>query len=114
MRIELQRHFDRMKSLAAYPDGTLIDRGPGRAPWARVVPIRCPICRDVFYTFGPLDHSDNPVIEQNDPQPPRGCGMRQTCGHPQCHKAEQNFQYRRHSAIRAGYSPNTAAPAASR
>ena len=79
---ETQAWHDACVAKFASPDGTV--ETIGGKDWARMHPMRCP-CGRVFYGWAPLDNPPAPY--QLDPGP----GQRQTCGHPFCHKAEEDF-----------------------
>lgn len=81
---ETQAWHDECVARFATPDGT-IEIHNGR-DWARMRPMICPVCRNTFYGWTPLE---NPLPARVvDPGKP---GTRQTCGHPFCYKAENEY-----------------------
>ena len=64
-------------------------------PFARNHPKVCPICGVVFYAFKPVDAIWQAYQVDPMPGPKDACGVRETCGHPACGKAEDELQFRR-------------------
>lgn len=90
---EIQAAADAAVAAFAQPDGTV--EVINRKDWARCHPIICPWCKQVFYGWKPLDADWPGFLE--DPEPKKGDRVmqRRTCGHPLCHKSEQNHQFNR-------------------
>ena len=70
--------------------------------FARNHPKVCPCCGTVFYAWKPVAAIWQAY--QVDPMPGHkdACGVRETCGHPACEKAESDGQFRRRPVAAAG------------
>ena len=81
--MSLQEHNDECAARYAQPDPKRREIN-GRT-WSRTLPIRCPICRNIFFAWelAGNDHWDNPMVS------PAGSDHREVCGHPLCREAEQ-------------------------
>lgn len=84
-----QDWFDHLKGISASPN---LDTG-------RNLGKRCPWCHDVFFTYQTPGKERQPY--QSEPEPRNGMGARETCGHPQCHDAEDTHQFQRRLVFRA-------------
>jgi hypothetical protein len=81
---------------------------------------RCPICHDIFYTYQVEGEEKEPYRIDPDIilQGPAGfstteIGARETCGHPHCWEAEEDYQFRRRLQWRKEHlvgSPGAPAP----
>jgi len=58
----------------------------------------CPFCRDVFWGYQVEGQEVEPY--RIDPDPIDGNGTRETCGHPLCHDAEDDYQFQRRRGFR--------------
>ena len=80
---ETQAWRDACVARFAHPDPEV--RTIAGRDWARVRPMRCPSCGRGFYGWQDLASFHEPWAVDSAP------GQRQTCGHPLCHKAEEDF-----------------------
>lgn len=96
MNRQVQQFNDERAARYATPDNCQV-RFNGRY-FTRNHPKVCAICGRVFYAFKPVG-ADWPAY-QVDPHPMPGdtCGVRATCGHPACEKAEDELQFKRRLA----------------
>lgn len=88
---ETQAWHDACVARFAIPDPEV--RTIAGRDWARIRPMRCANegCGRIFYAWTDIDTLHQP--NQVDPAP----GARQTCGHPFCHRVEEE------RAFKAGY-----------
>jgi hypothetical protein len=70
----------------------------GTVAFVRDQPMICPWCQDVFFGYRREDRPIQQCFEDREPR--AGMGMRLTCGHPKCHEAEDDHQWRRRRAFR--------------
>ena len=82
---ETQARHDECVAKFAQPDPEV--RTIAGRDWARVRPMKCPTCTHIFYGWTPLDSPAPPYQVDDAP------GQRQTCGHPLCHKAEEDHAF---------------------
>jgi len=92
----LQDHFDAQKARFASPGTERLERD-GKV-FIRNLGKRCPWCRDVFFAYQVEGHERQPY--QIDSDPDYGNGARETCGHPMCHDAEDDYQFARRKGFR--------------
>ena len=92
----LQDHYDAQKARFAAPGTERLERGG--LVYVRNLGKRCPWCRDVFFAYQVEGHERQPY--QVDPEPQDGNGVRETCGHPKCHDAEDMRQFERRREAR--------------
>jgi len=83
---------DEQKTKWATPDHTEVLRN-GKV-FTRSLAKRCPMCKDVFWTYQQLGHEQPPY--QEDLMPEHGKGQRETCGNPKCGDTEQQIQFEIH------------------
>ena len=91
-----QAHFDAQKAKFATMGEERIERH-GRI-YVRNLAKICPFCRDVFWTYQVEGQEREPY--RIDPDPIDGNGTRETCGHPLCHDAEDDYQFQRRQGFR--------------
>lgn len=96
--LEQQIWTDHLKGLCASPDATRCEERDGGV-FVRTLGKRCPICRDIFYAYQREGRERQPYLVDVDP--PEGRGVRETCGHPKCHDAEDHYQWQRRMGFRA-------------
>ena len=94
---EQQDWHDRLKGMFSVPDPTAREVREGGV-FVRTLGKRCPICRDVFFSYQREGHERQPYLVDVDP--PEGKGARETCGHPKCHDAEDHYQWQRRLGFR--------------
>lgn len=85
---ERDRWYAHLVDLSSLPvtDGKTI----GGKRWARTREIICPQCGTIFYGY----QQEGARYGRNQPEPSDGRSARQTCGHPMCHDAEHDMQFR--------------------
>jgi hypothetical protein len=70
----------------------------GERVFVRDLGKRCPWCGHVFFSYQVEGHEQEPY--KVDPNPYQGRGVRETCGHPKCHEAEDSYQFKRRQDFR--------------
>ena len=98
MTTPVQRFNDERAARYLRPDDALILFN-GRH-FQRNHPKVCPTCGTVFYAYKPVDAVWPPHCVDPEPMPGNQCGVRETCGHPHCEKAEDEHQFQRRKAWR--------------
>lgn len=95
---DLQAWRDACANALAYPDEEVLVQPDGKE-FARIRARLCAICGSTWYGYVrlPYDYEppridDDPVLVDGVPQ-----GLRGTCGHPLCHKAESDRQWMRNT-----------------
>lgn len=83
---ERQEWHDKLVARFAQPDEEV--RVIAGRDWARVRPMYCANCGDLFYGWTPLDVPLPSYVKESGPD------ARQTCGHPFCFKADNERAYR--------------------
>ena len=83
-------------------------RQEGGHVYTRSLGKRCPHCPNEFFTYQAEGKEREPY--RVDPNPPNGQGVRETCGHPECHEREDHYQFTR----RVGFQADAAASRAAR
>lgn len=98
MRMSQQAFNDARVAAKAKPDPTVrVEMG---REWSFTLAKRCPQCGATFYAMQPLDAPMEPGRFDPEPKPGDPCGVRDTCGHPGCEKAEDEYQFKRRLAWR--------------
>jgi hypothetical protein len=85
------------RELFAQPDIT--PRRVGEKVFTRTLGRICPHCGRTFYAYQAEGNEQQPYRIEVDPL--GGIGMRETCGSPICHEAEDHLQFERRKAWRA-------------
>lgn len=87
-----QFNDERAARYAAPSDAVAMFSG---VPFARNHPKVCACCGVVFYAWKPVDAIWQAYQVDPMPGPKDACGVRETCGHPACEKAEDELQFKR-------------------
>lgn len=93
-----QAWHDQMKAASAEPRPDLCTVVHGKT-LTRTLGKRCPWCQSVFFGYQVEGEEREPY--RIDREPAEGLGMRETCGNPMCHEAEDRHQFERRLRFRA-------------
>ena len=111
--------FETLKERYSRPDPELKQEplDPKRRWWSRTLAIRCPWCDDVFYGYQAEGEERQPFqVETERPLIPivgykdlrQPDGLRQTCGHDLCLKAEETHYLSRHQGYQRACAGSSA------
>lgn len=96
--LDWQTFCDEQVNRNAFPE-TYPEVGAGGRVFTKDRAMVCPHCRNTFYAYQPADapyppHTVDPVPRNGDET-----GVRRTCGHPLCEKAEDGDRFAERLAL---------------